>query len=64
MPYSVNFGGFASSRCERFHSSFSLLSEMAVLASKDLTAAQKLPQVAFDLMQKTITDLGVQCLTN
>ena len=40
------------------------LSEMAVLALKDLTTAKMLPQVGLDLMQETITDLGVQCLSN
>ena len=36
---------------------------MAVLASKDLAAAKKLPSVWLDLMQEIITGLGVQYLT-
>ena len=40
------------------------LAEMAILASKDLTAVKKLPPVGLDLMLKIITVLGVLCLTN
>ena len=40
------------------------LAEMAVLASKNLTTAnKKLPPVGLDLMQEIITCLRVQCLT-
>ena len=39
------------------------LPEMALLYSKDLTRAKKLPPVGLDLMQEIITGLGVQCLT-
>ena len=40
------------------------LAEMAVLASKDLTTAKKLPQEELNLMQEIITGLEVHCLTN
>ena len=36
---------------------------MALLLSKDLIVKTKVPPVRFDLMQETITGLGVQCLT-
>ena len=39
------------------------LAEMAILYSKDLTTAKKLPPVGLDLMLQIITGLGVQCLT-
>ena len=39
------------------------LTEMALLCSKDLTTAKKLPPVGLDLMQEIITSLRVQCLT-
>ena len=40
------------------------LAEMAILASKDLTTAKKLPPVGLDLVQEIIAGLGVQSLTN
>ena len=36
------------------------LAEMAILYSKDLTTAKKLPPVGLDLMLQIITGLGVQ----
>ena len=39
------------------------LAEMAILYSKDLTTAKKLPPLGLDLVQEIITGLGVQCLT-
>ena len=39
------------------------LAEMAILYSKELTTAKKLPPVGLNLMQEIITGLGVQCLT-
>ena len=43
---------------------YTKLAEIAVLASKDSTTEKKLPPVELDLMQKIITGLGVQYLTN
>ena len=43
---------------------FTKLAEMALLASKDLTAAKKLPPVLLDLVQEIITGLGVQSMPN
>ena len=40
------------------------LAEMALLYSKDLITAKKLPLVELDLMQEIIAGLRVQCLTN
>ena len=37
---------------------------MAILYSKELTTATKLPPVGFDLMQEIITALGVQTVKN
>ena len=46
----------------KFFSVCTKLAEMALLYSKDLTTANKLPPVEFNLMQENITGLGVQCL--
>ena len=39
------------------------LAEMAILYSKNLTTAKKLPPVGLDLVQEIIAGLGVQYLT-
>ena len=36
---------------------YTKLADMALLASKDLTTAKKLPPVGLDLMQEIFTDL-------